>query len=56
MANMKVEAIEQEARAVSNGEHGSLVPRLLHTLPAAGAFVENKEIDRGMRMVGQGGI
>jgi len=43
---MKVEEIEQEALALSEGERGSLVAKLLRTLPAAVAFVSDQEVEQ----------
>ena len=43
---MKVEEIEQEALALSEGERGSLAAKLLRTLPAAEAFVSNDEVEQ----------
>ena len=43
---MKVEEIEQEALALSEGERGSLAAKLLLTLPAAEAFVSDEEVEQ----------
>jgi hypothetical protein len=43
---MKVEEIEQEALALSDSERGSLVAKLLNTLPVSDAFVSDAEVDQ----------
>ena len=43
---MRVEEIEQVALALSESERGSLIAKLLHTLPSADAFVSDAEVDR----------
>ena len=42
---MKVEEIEQQALALSDGERATLVAKLLHTLPPADAEVSDSEVE-----------
>lgn len=43
---MKVEDIEQEALALSDGERATLVAKLLHTLPSVDAMVSDSEVEQ----------
>ena len=43
---MKVEEIEQEALALSESERGSLIAKLLNTLPAADSFISDAEVEQ----------
>jgi len=43
---MKVEEIEQEALALSDGERATLVAKLLHTLPPPDAEVSDSEVEQ----------
>ena len=42
---MKVEEIEHEALALSEGERGSLAVKLLRSLPVAAAFVSDEQVE-----------
>jgi hypothetical protein len=43
---MKVEKIEQQALALSDGERATLVAKLLHTLPPADSKVSDSEVEQ----------
>lgn len=43
---MKVEEIEQQALALSDGERATLVAKLLHTLPLVDAAVSDSEVEQ----------
>jgi len=42
---MKVEEIEQEALALSEGQRGSLAVKLLSSLPVAEVFVSDEQVE-----------
>lgn len=43
---MKVEEIEQQALALSDGERATLVAKLFHTLPPVDAEISDSEVEQ----------
>lgn len=53
---MKVEEIEQEALALSEGERASLLSKLLDTLPPVGTDVSDEEVEQRERDLTSGKV
>ena len=53
---MKVEEIEQQALALSDGERATLVARLLHTLPPVDAEISDSEVEQRERDLAAGKV
>ena len=53
---MKVEEIEREALALSEGERASLLSKLLDTLPPVGTDVSDEEVEQRERDLTSGKV
>ena len=53
---MRVEEIEQQALALSDGERATLVAKLLHTLPPVDTDVSNSEVEQRERDLASGKV